>query len=185
MVAKTLPSLVLQEKHLKMLHIHRPEDYQLEYKISFPPNSKYWPPLGSLVPDVVIDERCCPCAVAVAFLPVCAIPATGKWHRTAVMWMIEWKWIEKWVKMWNRWVVKEKCRILPLLDPRLSCEGLTSIAQTTFFHTGERHGNVIFIFTQSLSMNKFTFGSCSRCSVGHCSELTLLVCSPRQTCEWQ
>ena len=68
-VAKTLSSLVLQEKHLEMLDIHRPEDqkyFALSHKCS--------PLLGSLVPDVVIDERGRPCAVAVAFLPICAIP---------------------------------------------------------------------------------------------------------------
>ena len=32
--------------------------------------------LGRLVPDVVVDERGRPCAVAVAFLPVCAVPVS-------------------------------------------------------------------------------------------------------------
>lgn len=68
-VAQTLSSLVLQEKHLEMLDIHRPED-QKYFALSL----KCSPPLGSLVPDVVVDERGRPCAVAVAFLPVCAVP---------------------------------------------------------------------------------------------------------------
>ena len=73
-VAQTLSSLVLQEKHLEMLHIHRPED-QKYFKLffcSFSPVLTFpWPPCTRCSRRWERSPLCCSCCFSARMCSTC------------------------------------------------------------------------------------------------------------------